>query len=175
MSLDEALDQSAIHDVLSNDRRRMVLEALEEAGGPVPVRELSEYIASRESEADPPPRDLRKSVYVSLQQTHLPKLSELDIVEYDSQEKTVRPGERAGNVNVYMEVVPTYGLAWSEYYIALSVLGLLLVVASHVSVPVLSVFAPWIWATLTLGAIIISAAYQTYQQGSFILTRIRNQ
>ena len=46
----KALEPTAIHDVLRNDRRRLVLEELfdTEEGGT--VRELAEYIASVEAE-----------------------------------------------------------------------------------------------------------------------------
>jgi hypothetical protein len=169
-----ALSESDIHDVLRNDRRRMVLERLGEADGPVTTRALSEAIAARETGEQPPPRNVRQSVYISLQQTHLPKLAELDIVAYDEHSKEVRPADNARDVGVYMEVVPKYGLSWSEYYAGLGVLGLLLVTATTVGVPGLSSVSASGWAVLVFALVAASATYQTATQRSSLVHRLRN-
>ena len=166
------LGEGDIHEVLRNDRRRMVLEALGDADEAVTARELSEAIAARETGDDPPPRDVRQSVYVSLQQTHLPKLDDLGIVDYDDATKAVRPGRNASEVGVYMEVVPKYGLSYGEYYGALAVLGALLVVASRVGVPGAGAFAPSTWALVVFSAVLASAVYQTYTQRSSLVHRL---
>ena len=116
----EELDEREIHEMLGNDRRRLALEALREGGGEESVRTLSEQIAAHETGEDPPPKNKRQSVYVSLHQTHLPKLDELDIVEYDPEERDVSLGERVEEVEVYMEVVPEYGLSFGEFYLGLA-------------------------------------------------------
>ncbi|MFB6073371.1 MAG: hypothetical protein ABEJ88_10455 [Halobacterium sp.] len=168
------LGETEIHDVLRNDRRRMVLEQLGDAGDAVDARELSETIAARESGSDPPPRNVRQSVYISLQQTHLPKLADLDVVDYDDTTKEVRPGENASEVGVYMEVVPKYGLAYSEFFAGLGVLGALLVVAANVGVPVVSGVAASTWALVVFAAIAASAAFRTYDQRSSLVHRLRD-
>lgn len=168
------LPAADIHDVLRNDRRRMVLELLGESEDPVTVRELSEIIAAQEANTDPAPRNVRQSVYISLQQTHLPKLAKLGIAEYDENAKTVAPAENAAEVGVYMEVVPKYGLAWSEYYAALGVLGTLVVTAATVDVPVLRVLTPGAWAVFLFLVVVASAAYQTHNQRSSLVHRLRD-
>ena len=132
---DGALEEGEIHEVLQNDRRRLALEALRESGGCSTVRELSETVAARETGEEPPPRDKRQSVYVSLHQTHLPKLDELGIVAYDGESKEVTLQQRIEEVEVYMEVVPEYGLSWAEAYFGLALLGLLAAVAVVLEVP----------------------------------------
>ena len=89
-----SLDRTQIYDVLSNERRTMVLELLAQ-DDPRDLGTLAELIAAEETGEDPPPRKKRTSVYVTLHQTHLPKLEELEIVEYDDREKVVSLGERA--------------------------------------------------------------------------------
>lgn len=168
------LAEGEIHDVLRNDRRRMVLELLGDAGEPVTTRELSEAIAARESESDPPPRDVRQSVYISLQQTHLPKLAKLGIVDYDENTKEVTPATNASTVGVYMEVVPKYGLSSTEFYGALGILGVLLVVAAEIGVPVLSALSAGTWAAIVFCVVVASAAYQTVDQRSSLVHRLRN-
>jgi hypothetical protein len=165
--------ESDIHDVLRNDRRRMVLEVLGDAVDPVSARELSEVIAARESGTDPPPRDVRRSVYISLQQTHLPKLADLDVVAYDEDTREVEPGPNASAVGVYMEVVPKYGLSFAEFHGGLGILGALLVVAAQVGVPGLTALSPAAWALGAFAAIVASAAYQTLDQRSSLVHRLR--
>jgi len=162
-----------IHDVLRNDRRRMVLEQLGAADTPVSTRELSERIAAREAGSDPPPRDVRRSVYISLQQTHLPKLDDLDVVDYDDTTREVRPGDNAAEVGVYMEVVPRYGLSFAEFHAGLGVLGALLVVAATVGVPGLSAASPAAWAVATFAAITFSGLYRAWSQRSSLVHRLR--
>lgn len=96
------LEEGEIHDILRNDRRRAVLEFLSEHDGRATIRELSEYIATLESGENPPPRNIRQSVYVSLHQTHLPKLDGLGVVDYDTDSKQVELHSRASYVRSYM-------------------------------------------------------------------------
>lgn len=167
------LDEREIHDVLRNDRRRLALEALRERGGQATVRELSERLATQETGEDPPPDDKRQSVYVTLHQTHLPKLEELSIVEYEPDEKDVTLTDRIQEVEVYMEVVPAYGLSFGEFYLGLALLGMLTTVAVLRFRPDVS---PFVLAGLLVayfGLQIAAAAYHVYsQQDRVILDRL---
>lgn len=168
-----ALSDEDVHDVLSNRRRRLVLETLRQNGGRTTVRELSERIAEAESGESPPPRNVRQSAYVSLHQTHLPKLNQLDIIEYDEQAKTVQLADNDRVVAVYLETVPKYGLSWSEFYIGVGVLGGLTVLGASIDVPVIGALAPVNWAFGFFAVIVVSGLYQTYQQGSSLISRLR--
>ncbi|KTG08571.1 hypothetical protein AUR64_18010 [Haloprofundus marisrubri] len=118
------LTEADIHDVLRNDRRRMTLERLAETGEET-VRSLSEHIGARESGEDPPPRNVRQSVYISLHQTHLPKLDDLDIVDYDDSGKTVSLEGNADQVLAYMRFSGTNDAQTPSYALAIGVLGFL--------------------------------------------------
>jgi predicted transcriptional regulator len=131
------LDAGEIHDILRNDRRRLAIKCLREQDGPLSVRDLSEEVATRETGESPAPRDKRRSVYVSLHQTHLPKLDELGIVSYDTDSKEVRLRDRAAEITTYMEVVPRYGITWAEYYLVLGILGFGTVLAASIGTPLL--------------------------------------
>ena len=167
------LEPVEIHEVLSNERRQMILTLLREENGALTARELSERIAELETGESPPPRNIRQSAYVSLHQTHLPKLDELGIVSYNESTKAVELNERADQVSVYMETVPKYGISWSEYYMGVSFLGLLLLLATRIGVPVFADLGAFVWAGLVLLLILVSATYQTIQQGSSLLHRLR--
>ncbi|WP_254841226.1 DUF7344 domain-containing protein [Natronomonas marina] len=167
------LEEREIHEILRNDRRRLALETLRQHGGEATVRELSERIGTHETGEDPPPRNKRQSVYVSLHQTHLPKLDELGIVEYDPDEKDVALTNRVQQVEVYMEVVPEYGLSWGELYFGLGLLGISTVVAALVGVPGVSSIS---LAYLVAGYFLlqmVAAAYHVYtQQDRIVFQRL---
>jgi hypothetical protein len=152
----ESLEAGQIHDILRNDRRRLALRSLRENGESLSVRDLSEAVATRETGESPAPRDKRRSVYVSLHQTHLPKLDDLGIVEYDTDEKEVRLRDRAAEITTYMEVVPRYGITWAEYYLVLGILGFGTVLAASVGTPLLG----------AIGAPLVAGGYLLLLAGS---------
>lgn len=92
LQADDRLDEGEFYDVLSNARRRECLRYLLWNDGSVSVTELTRRVAAAESENGAPDESVRKSIYVALRQTHLPKLSELDVVAYDPDRNTVEPG-----------------------------------------------------------------------------------
>ncbi|WP_336024944.1 DUF7344 domain-containing protein [Halobellus salinisoli] len=171
---DGTLDASEIHDVLRNDRRRLVLERLRSGAGTEAVSDLAERIGAVEAGESPPPRNVRQSVYVSLHQTHLPKLDELGIVEYDPDAKTVTIADNAADVAVYMEVVPQYGISWAEYYLGLGLLGGLSLLAVAVGVPFFRTLSPGIISAGISVALVVSALYQLLDQQSSLLHRLRD-
>lgn len=120
------LSEADIHDVLRNDRRRLTLERLAETNEET-VRSLSEHIGAIESGEDPPPRNVRQSVYISLHQTHLPKLDDLGIVDYDDNGKTVSLEGNAEQVLAYMRFSGTNEPDTPPYALGIGVLGLMVV------------------------------------------------
>lgn len=122
-----ALDEGDVHDILRNDRRREMIAFLSQHDGRTTIRELSEHIATVESDEEPPPRNIRQSVYVSLHQTHLPKLEALGVIDYDTDSKEIRIRERMAQVEIYMN--PANGNnEWALIYAGLGVVGVLLVI-----------------------------------------------
>lgn len=156
------LGQEQIHDVLSNERRRQTLEILKEEQTEVELRPLTERIAEIESGESPPPRGLRQSVYSSLHQTHLPKLDDLGIVDYDKDRKRISIRPEARRVDLYMEVLTPYGITWSSYYQALGILAVLTIVADQLDVLILSGDYPLVIAGFFLLIMTVSTAYQLW-------------
>ncbi|AUX08781.1 hypothetical protein AArcSl_1147 [Halalkaliarchaeum desulfuricum] len=166
------LAETEIHDVLRNERRRLALERLSERSEPTSVSDLAEHVAAMETGERPPPGNLRQSVYVSLHQTHLPKLDDLGIVDYDTDEKTVDLTDQADQVTVYLEVVPRYGLSRNELYLGLAVLGILLTLSAALGVPGFAAVAPGTWALVALALIAIAATFYTAKQGETVFDRL---
>ncbi|SEO54144.1 hypothetical protein SAMN04487948_103146 [Halogranum amylolyticum] len=168
----DSLERTEIHDILRNDRRRRVIESLCEQDEPLSVRELSETIATAETGERPAPRNVRQSVYVSLHQTHLPKLEELDVVGYDDETKEITLAAAVDDVTVYMEVVPENDISWAEFYLGLGVLGLLLVAAHSLGVPTVSAVDAAVWTTAVLVAFVVSATYHLATQSPAFTERL---
>jgi len=118
------LSQDVVFDLLSNPRRRFVLSYLRQEGGPVDLVDLADEIAAWEN--DTPVEDLtsqqRKRVYVSIYQTHVPKLEDAGVVDYDRESGLVQLASRAEEIDDYLqgeeERVP-----WQLYYLGLAVVS----------------------------------------------------
>lgn len=103
-SRSDSLSQDAVFDILSNARRRYVLYYLREAGEPVELRELARELAKWENKAteEELTKQQRKRVYVSLYQTHIQKLADAGIVEYDQDSGMVSLANAASQINPYL-------------------------------------------------------------------------
>lgn len=158
------LAETEIHDLLRNERRRQVIKHLQETVGKTTLRDLAEQIAEYETGESPPPKNIRNSVYNSLHQTHLPKLDQRGIIDYDSDRKTIKLREKARSVEVYMEIVTPYGITWSEFYSLLGTFSLLILLAVYIDVPLVSGVDPILWISLFLVVYAVSIGYQMWTQ-----------
>ena len=158
------LEPGEIHNVLRNDRRRHAIQYLRTVEEPISVDDLAEHIASVETGESPPPGDVRKSVYVSLHQTHLPKLDELEIVDYDQRDQLLELRDRAEQVEVYMEVAPEEHVSWSTYYLGVSLLGVITLLAVEFDFAFVSTFGTGVWSWYFLSLFGLSAVYHAYTE-----------
>jgi gamma-glutamylcyclotransferase (GGCT)/AIG2-like uncharacterized protein YtfP len=161
---EDGLEPSQIHNVLRNDRRRRTIQRLRDAESEISVDALAEHIASIETGESPPPRDVRKSVYVSLHQTHLPKLDDLEIVDYDQREQVLELRNRAEEVEVYMEVVPEDDVSWATFYVGISAVGALVLLAAEFDLLFLSSFGVGFWAWFVVALFGATATYHYYSE-----------
>ena len=171
----EPLAEREIYEVLSNERRREALRDLTAAGGSIELTELATTVAERETGESPPPRSARESVYNALHQTHLPKLEELRIVDYDRESRTVRLRRPARQVDLYMEVVTRYGLAWSEIYRALGIAALSAVLGSLLELPGISLVDPLLVTSLSLAAFAVASTYHLWTNRWIVLSELRSE
>lgn len=77
------------HDLLAVDRRRLAIEALSERAGPIDVDELAVEVATRTAEFDADDRTDVEHIAITLHHVHLPKMAELDVVEYEAENGVV--------------------------------------------------------------------------------------
>ena len=101
----------------------MILHYLKQNDGrQVDLRTLVDSVSAWEY--DSPAEDLswkeRKRVYTALRQSHLPKLDDAGVVDYDQSRGTVSLTEDAREVQMYLEYVPAHDIPWSQYYVGLT-------------------------------------------------------
>lgn len=159
---EDILPEYEIYEILANRRRREAIRHIGSVPGRISVRELTEVIAQEEAGADPAPRNVRESVYSSLHQRHLPKLEDLGMINYDRTEAEVELLERGQHIDLYMGVVTRYGITWAEFYRAIGVVSLFLVVGSLIDVPMLELVDPLIWASGALAIFAVASGYQLW-------------
>lgn len=165
MESSQKLSPDVVFEILSSRRRRMVLYLLRQRGDEVTVNELAEEIAALEN--DVPVEELtsqqQKRVYVSLYQTHLPKLDQTGIIDYDADEGTVTLTSKANEMDTYLTQSPVSTYPWKLHYAAITALSGLLMVLWLLSVPVVSALS-FVWiATAALVAFVISGGIHYWQ------------
>ena len=158
----DILPAEQVYAILANERRRRALEHIESVGGVVTVHELSRLVASHETGDPSPPSRCRESVYTSLVQTHLPKLAELGVIEYDKAAQTIELSRHARDVSLYTEIVARGGVTWSELYRALGIVSLTVLLAVLLEFSAFALVDPVLWTSLSLGAFAAVGAYQLW-------------
>lgn len=102
----DALTQDELFHILQNRRRRGVLEYLRGVTGPVEMSDVAEQLAAWEHDTTVEQLDStqRKRLYVPLYQTHLPKLDDAGVIDYDKDRGQVEARPLAGRLEPYLEV-----------------------------------------------------------------------
>lgn len=159
------LSEQAIFDVLANQRRRHAVHTLKRHNHePMELGELAEEIAAIENNIDVAELsyDQRKTVYTALQQSHLPKMDDAGVVEFDKDRGTIEPTPALEEVELYLEVVPEHDIPWSEYYLGLTGVAVALIAAAWIDAWPIGLLPDLGAAVLVTVAFGISAAVHTY-------------
>lgn len=152
------LSSEVVFEILSNRRRRMVLYYLRQHDGSATVNELARQIAALED--DVPVEELtsqqQKRVYVSLYQTHLPKLDSTGMIEYDSDAGEVRLADRAAEMDTYLSPTSESSYPWQYHYLVLALLSTIAVVLAFLDAPVLGAI-PVYWIAIGITALFLAS------------------
>lgn len=122
----EAIPRDQVFGMLSNRRRRWVLYALtQQDGDAADFGTVVDAVSAWEYDVDPTELSWkqRKRIYTALRQSHLPKLDETGIINYDRDRGTVELTEHAQEVQLYLEYVPSDDIPWSYCYFGFACLG----------------------------------------------------
>ncbi|NHN59142.1 MULTISPECIES: hypothetical protein [Halorussus] len=174
MSRADQLSQDEVFEVLKSPRRRYALYYLRQEGGESELSDLTEQVAAWENETTPSAlsTEQRKRVYISLYQTHLPKLDEANIVEYDRDAGVIRLGDRASDLDLYLGDVSREEFPWDRYYLGLVAVSSLLVAAVWLEIPPFGAIPGLVLATAILAVFGVSAVvhYVSYRRGGDVGT-----
>lgn len=147
----ESLSQDLVFDLLSSPRRRFVLHYLRSESDTIALTALADEVAAWEYET--PVEELtdqeRKRAYVSLYQTHVPKLADAGIVEYDQDSGAVTLAARADVVDAYLPRTQERKIPWEFVYPSLTVVCVVLFVAA------LAEIGPLVSFSTTMAGILI--------------------
>ena len=126
MAMESQLSQDTVFDILSNSRRRYVLYYLRQESEPIQLVDLAEHVAAWENETDVESlrEQERKRVYVSLYQTHIPKLADTGLVKYDKEAGTVALTERRSTIDKHLSETED-DIPWQLIYLSEAIIGTL--------------------------------------------------
>lgn len=161
-----SLPADDVFDILSNPRRRYILHYLKcHEDRRVGFRELVEGVAAWENDTtvEQLGSDERKRVYTALRQSHLDRMDNVGVVDYDADADEVALTEQAREVELYLERVPERDIPWSEYYLGLSGVGAALVAATWMGASPFSELSGLTLAAIIVGVFAASAAVHTYR------------
>ena len=151
-------------DLLSNHRRRYALHYLQQCGQEVALGELTDQVAAWENgvDVDAVSPAQRKRVYTSLQQVHLPRMDDLDVVAFDDEEGRVVLGPAVDDLDVYLEVVREDDIPWSAFYLSLAVVNAALVGSVLLGVSGLAAVPGVGWMLFVLTTFLVAALAHVY-------------
>lgn len=103
------IDPEDAFTAVSNGRRRQILLSLEQSDCTLTATELAVEIAAIENLVEPSAvtGKQRTTVYISLIQSHLPKLDELGVAEFDERSKEVSPTDATEPIANHIRTIET--------------------------------------------------------------------
>ncbi|RBI60676.1 hypothetical protein DMJ13_17050 [halophilic archaeon] len=122
------------YHLLQNQRRRNVLRYLRDADEPVEMRDIAEQVAAWENNTTVAAlsSDARQRTYIPLYQSHLPKLDEEGVINYDQSRGIVEPTPLVEELNEYLnpstatetdDEEDEHAGTWGRYYLGASGVG----------------------------------------------------
>lgn len=152
MSERDQSDKDVLFEILSSARRRRLLYHLHRRGGEADLRELARDVAADET-GTPVGEDVEKRLYISLYQTHVPKLEEAGLVVYDADERRVSLTERIDALREVMDGDRS-NRRWIRPYALLAAFGVILASLSMLSLA--PVDASWIAAIIATLLVVLT-------------------
>ncbi|WP_339104325.1 hypothetical protein [Haloterrigena salinisoli] len=140
-----SLSKDEIFHLLQNERRRLVLRYLRGTEDPVRMRDIAEQVAAWEHDTtvEELTSKQRQRVYIPLYQSHLSKLDEAGLIDYQKNRGIVERQPRADKVDQYLQDGPETDSSDEEesdaglddYYVGSTVLGFALLLGAVLELP----------------------------------------
>ena len=146
------LTQDEIFELLSSSRRRFILYYLNREQRPVELGELASEIAAWENDTtvEQLTRQQRKRVYVSLYQTHIPKMEDAGLITYDAETGVLELARQPTQIRSILGDEEN-DIPWQRYYLLLAAISFGIYIADLLDL--------WIFAqipTVAIGIAIIA-------------------
>ena len=163
------LDQ--VFEILKNKRRRETLHYLQDNDGQATLSDLAEHIAAIENDTTVKmiTSSQRKRVYVGLYQCHLPKMDDMDVIDFDQNRGTIAPGENMHQLEDYLH--DEQSREWHRAYLLIAAVGVGLFAASQLGAAQFGLTSSVILGVLLVGITGCAAA----QAGLVSLSGLRQQ
>lgn len=161
----ERISQDLVFDLLSNPRRRFVISFLRQEEDPVNLIDLAREVAAWENDTtvDRLTEQQEKRVYVSIYQTHVPKLHEAGVIDYDRESGMVSITDSVTELDRYLPKEEKPELPWPRYYAAVAVVGAVFYLLAFFQVSVFGLVPTTIAGiVVVLAFIVTAAAHQLY-------------
>jgi hypothetical protein len=161
----DGVGTETLFEVLGNRRRRHVIDVLRQRGGRVALDRLAEEVAARENGLDRTEISAvqRKRVYTALQQTHLPKMDNADVLTFDKTAGTVAPSAAIDEFTVYLDVVPPRRLPRGAIYLGLAGLSTLVALGVWFDLPPVARVTPLVWIGVVIATFAVVAGHQRFR------------
>lgn len=165
----DAPERDQVYDLLSNHRRRYVLHYCKRENGSATLSDLAEQVAAWEHEK--PIEEVtsaeRKRVYTSLQQTHLDRMADAGIIEFDGDE--IELTGKSEELDVYLDIVPAGSIPWGLYYLGLSTLAGIVLFGVWIGFVPTETIPAIGWAAIVLAVFLTSSIVQVVQNRRYRL------
>lgn len=110
------ISKDSVFHLLQNSRRRAILRHLIEQDEDVfSMREVTELVAARENDTTVSElaSDARQRVYIALYQSHLPKLDDTGVIDYDQDRGTFTPTPLVSVFTPYLDDAHATGIVFA--------------------------------------------------------------
>jgi hypothetical protein len=154
---DTTFSDGEILGLLRSQRRRHILRYLALEHNPADFDDLVDTVAAWENEVpvDEVTTAQRKRVYASLTQTHLPKLDDAGVIDYDEDAAVVRRRPPAEALEQYLDLDFADRGRWPLLYFGASAVGVALVLGHLLPVPVLGAVPPYVSTLAVVGLFLL--------------------
>ncbi len=162
-SRETELSQDVVFDILSSPRRRYVLYYLRTTGETVKLTDLAEQVAAWENDTAPEAitEQQRKRVYVSLYQTHVPRLAEAGVIEYDKETGDIALAEDANGIDNYL-AKSEQPLPWQQLYLALAGISVILLGLTTLDISVFAAVPESVAAAVIITGFVVTAIIHSF-------------
>ncbi|WP_255291477.1 hypothetical protein [Natrinema sp. CBA1119] len=162
MGTGEKLPKNEIFDLMSSQRRRYVIHYCKRTGEAVTLSDLAEQVAAWEQDKkiEELTSDQRKTVYTSLQQTHIPRLERAGVLTESNG--VIELTDEIDKISIYLDFVPENSIPWSIYYLGLSSLAFVVMAALWIDILPTDPVPTLVYPTLIVGIMLISASCHAY-------------